>query len=135
MRERADRSRAAALEDEVIRLRVLARRLWHALHARTGLEAEALFDGEDLRIANRALDAALTVWDRQRITIVPIRTILDPGGALAASHSWPTQGEGYLGRWPDGSTRNLTRAQLLMMAGFDPDEGSSDEPPDPEVPF
>lgn len=135
MRGRGERSKVEELEDQVIRLRVLARRLWRTLSARTGLEAEALFDHDHdaMRVADPVYDAAETVWDRQRILIVPCRVILDPGGRASLLNGWPTQDEMYLVRWPDGSTRNLTRAQVLMMGGQDPDEGSP--PPEREMPF
>lgn len=121
MRGRAEQSRCEELENRLIRTQVMARRLWNSLRARTGLEATALFDGDELRAADPAFDAAETIWDRERILIAPCRTVLDPGGAASPYVGWPTQGEMYVGTWPDGSTRNLTRAQVLMMGGQDPD--------------
>ncbi len=123
MRGYGERNRAELLEDRVIQLRVMARRLWAALKARTGWEAEALFGhGEELRAADKAFDAAETIWERHHVTITPCRTILDPGGRTGMADAWPTQHEMYFGLWPDGSTRNVTRKQLLMMAGMDEDE-------------
>lgn len=132
MRGVRERSEVERLDDQVIRLRIMARRLWNALRARSGLEAEALFNDEELRVADIAFDAAETVWESQRISVVPCRTALDPAGAMSPLNGWPTQREMYLGRWPDGSTRNLTREQLLMMAGMDTSEPVAIEE---EMPF
>ena len=120
MRGRGERTRVEELEDQLIMTRVMARRLWNALRARTGLEAEAIFTAESMRIADPVFDAAETVWERQRIHIQPCRTVLDPGGQAGMSDAWPVQGDMYLATWPDGNTRNLTRDQVLMMGGVDP---------------
>ena len=125
MRGQGDRTPREELENQLTLAKIMARRLWNALRARTGLEAETLFDRDGLRIADPAFDAAEIVWERQRILVVPCRTALDPGGSDSMANAWPTQGEMYLGTWPDGNTRNLTRDQVLMMAGMDPAEAAA----------
>lgn len=124
MRGRGERNQVERLEDEVIRLKLLARRLWDVLRKRTGGEIDALFGDLDLserRAVDRVFDAVETVWEKHKVLIEPCRLVLDSGGDLGwGSPAWPTQGECYLGRWPDGSTRNLTRDQVLMMGGQDP---------------
>lgn len=122
------RQRALDAEDELGRLRqiemreigarIMARRFWEALKARTGWEAEALFGTDVLRIVDPTFDAVETVYERHRVTIVPCRSILDDASNFGFD-ILPGQPEMYLGRWPDGSTRNLTRDQLLMMGGQD----------------
>lgn len=110
------------LEMRLAGAKVMARRLWAALKARTGLEAEALFAEDALSIVDKAYDAAETLWDRHRVSIQPCRQVADSPPVPYADGVWAAQPEMYLGVWPDGSTRNVTREQLLMMGGRDPDE-------------
>lgn len=119
MRGRAERTDAQVLEEQLIAARVFARRLWLALKARSGLEAEALFAGDELRAADRVFDAVETIWERQRIAVVPCRRLADPSIGMSFMHAGPGPIEMYLGRWPDGTSRNLTRDQVLMMGGQD----------------
>ncbi|RHW17210.1 hypothetical protein D1610_11720 [Sphingomonas gilva] len=97
--------RALRAEDQLVGAKVLARKMWRTLKARTGWEAEAMFKLQALKLLDATYDAAEAVWEQHRIYVEPCRRILTD------------QGEMYLGHWPDGTTRNLTRAQLLMMGG------------------
>jgi hypothetical protein len=47
----------------------------------------------------------------------------------------PDQAAMYLGYWLDGSTRNLTREQVLMMGGQEIADGPPPADADHEVPF
>ena len=128
LRERARAERAEkeletlrGIEGREISARIMARRFWRALSARKGWEAEALFTHEILRIVDPAFDAAMTVWERHRVHVEPCRRGFDE-----TFYGWlPSDGayrpDAYLGIWPDGSKRNLTRDQLMMMGGLDPE--------------
>ena len=81
-------------------------------------------DGELHRDARRTIDTAFDaseiVWERHRILVEPCRRIMDaPSDAVA--FDYPTQPEMYLARMPGGEERTIDRAQLMMMAGQDPD--------------
>lgn len=135
MRGRGERDRVEVLEDQVASLKVLARRLWDSLRVRTGGEVDALLgdlDRDWRRAVDRLWDAVETVWDRHQVAIEPCRMVLDRRCAGLPT-DWPIQHEMYLGRWPDGTTRNLTRDQVLMMGGQDLDPTESG--PDERVPF
>ena len=118
--------------DQVTPLRALARALWLALREHNrGAPLAVFLDAKDSDPSPgpdvyRAIEA---VFIRHHVLIVPCRVILDP---VTSPNAWPTQSEAYLGRWPDGSTRNLSRDQVLMMAGMD--IGADDTPTD-DVPF
>lgn len=117
----ADRTRHE-LENELAIARIFARKLWQALHARSGLEIEHFeLPYEATRMADPAYDAAEIIWKRHRIVIEPCRRILDRKTYGFSSNNAPDQAEMYIGAWPDGDRRNLTRAQVLMMAGMDAD--------------
>lgn len=101
----------AALREQLAIARHLARALWTGLNARRGHELEAieLFSVEAARIADPVFDAAETIWERQRVFIEPSFRILDAQEAPL----------GFIGTWPGGEVRHLSRAQVLMMAGMD----------------
>lgn len=108
------RARIAELEGQVIVAKIMARRFWAILSARVDLATRMLFADElypdARRVIDLAFDAAEIVWERHRITVVPARIILDD------------QPEAYLARYPGGESRNISREQLLMMAGMDADQ-------------
>lgn len=131
MRGRGDRTHIEELENQLAITRVMARRLWDTLRQRNAEAAWAAYVGaklnredEELRVMDVVFEAAERIFDSKRIAILPCRTILDPGGAPTefSGLAWPAQSEMYLGRWPDGTERNLTRDQVMMMAGMDPPE-------------
>ncbi|MEE8612248.1 MAG: hypothetical protein V3V60_15830 [Sphingomonas aquatilis] len=129
---RDQRPRADVLEDQLIAAKFMARRLFQALAVRVDVALDVLFDGigagnrfvplhGDLqRAIDVAYDAAETVWERHRIRVTPVRRILD-GGPYGSMNAGPPQDEGYIVTFPNGGTQNVTRAQLLMMAGMDAD--------------
>lgn len=116
--------RIGELENQLVIAKIMARRCWTALTRRVGREAMDVL-AEDLtadacRIVDVAFDAAQIIWERHRILVEPCRRVLDaPKPHL--DMNWPTQPEAYLAHLPGGETRNLSRAQLLMMAGMDAD--------------
>ncbi|WP_242095470.1 hypothetical protein [Sphingomonas sp. CROZ-RG-20F-R02-07] len=117
-------TRIEELENQLVIAKVLARRFWRALASRVDRASAVLFaeslSHEALTVVDSAFDAAEIVWNRQRILVEPVRRLLDAPSARI-DHNWPVQDEAYLARLPNGETRNLTRAQLLMMAGMDAD--------------
>lgn len=123
MRGRGDRTPREELENQVVILRIYARRLWDALRQRNAEAAlEVYFNAnhEGARVIDPMYDAAERIYDQKRIFVVPCRTVLDYSAPFSMNAGWAAPLEMYLGRWPDGSTRNLTRDQVLMMAGMDP---------------
>lgn len=108
-----------ALEYDLVAAQGLARKLWNALKARKGLEWDAFdvaafFGADGARAVDIVFEAAQQIWAAHHVFIEPCSRILD--GQI--------EGRDFIGLWPDGSFRNLSRAQVLMMAGMDA-EGES----------
>lgn len=114
--------RATELENQLMVAKLMARHLWTVLAARIDQATAVLFaDGvsaDARRVIDVAFDAAEIVWERHRILVEPCRRVLDQRvvGVLVPI---PAQAEMYLARYPGGEVRNVTRDQLLMMAGMD----------------
>ena len=123
-------TRAEQLEGELIVMKLFARRLWQTLATRAGPAMLATFESglaeHHQRVVDVAYDAAETVWERHKILVEPCRRVFgyDVAGVQTGGGfpGYPDQGEMYLAKYPGGDERTVTRAQLLMMAGFDPEE-------------
>ncbi len=117
--------RLTELEDQLTISRVMARRLWLTLRRRLDgdavralLDVEEALSEEGRRTIDAAFDAARLLWERKRILVEPCRVILEPK-PFASWGAGPDQGEMYVATLPDGSSQNVSRDQLLMMAGMD----------------
>jgi hypothetical protein len=113
-RQRED-PRIRDLEWKLINAEGFARKLWAALKARRGEEWDAFdvagfFGSDGARVVDAAFEAAEKVWEKSRISIYPCSRILDG----------QEEGRDFIAVLPDGELRNLSRQQLLMMAGMDP---------------
>jgi hypothetical protein len=118
------RAQIAELEGQITVAKIMARRFWRVLATSVDVAAQALFvdDLQDdaRRVVDVAFDAAQIVWAKHRVLVQPCRRLLDQPCVWTA-WSWPSQDEMYLATYPGGDVRNLSRGQLLMMAGMDED--------------
>ena len=121
--------RVFELESQVVAAKVVARRLWAALSVRVGFALDVLLEEYDSllrRVVDVEFDAAQIVWERHRIVVVPCRVVIDP----------QEQHRDFFARYPNGEGRNVSRDQLLMMAGMDPSDAAPADPfNDAELPF
>ena len=83
----------------------LARRLWSALKAREGDILSAFLNHDAMEILDPTYRAAAILFARS-IYVEPCRRLI------------PAQPIVYLAMWPDGSSRNLSEADLLNLAGI-----------------
>lgn len=118
------RSRVADLENQVTLAKILARRFWRVLATRVDMATQVLFvhdlSPESRRVVDVAFDAAEIVWQNHRVVVEPCRRLLDPP-SNGMPWDWPTQDEMFVARYPGGETKNISRDQLMMMAGMDID--------------
>lgn len=96
---------AAADQPDAIIGKQLARRLWSALKAREGDILSAFLNHDVMEIIDPTYRAAAILFARG-VYVEPCRRLI------------PTQPLVYLATWPDGSSRNLSDADLLDLAGI-----------------
>jgi len=102
-------------EDQLALLKVLARRMWRLLENRYPHAADALHDemGCDCHaLVDQAFEAAAILWERDRIYVEPCRRILDDQRRSSFR---------YLLRWRGGEDRVVAEAELIAMAGLEPE--------------
>lgn len=96
---------AAPDQPDAIVGKQLARRLWAALKAREGDYLATFLSHDAMEILDPTYQAAAVLFGRG-IYVEPCRRLL------------PAQPVVYLASWPDGSSRNLSKADLLNLAGI-----------------